>query len=281
MSALTDWLKYNNTGATRNQPLSPELVEALGSFLPDMGLGVEVFSGGQPTSGPHRVGSHRHDLGGAGDMFITRNGDRVGWDDPDNIPLLQDVVRRARAAGITGIGAGEGYMQPGSMHMGFGPPSAWGDGGKSANAPKWLRDAFNAQGPLPGISLASLPADGPKGQESFPAMAPPLPPAYNVADRPIGDTMPAAFDGGSTNPIEGLLAGLKTATGGGKSDGFTQLMSAFGGGGSSAPSGPPKLAPSSISSDPMEPQRMAQAQQMMQQLLNKRRKKVPGLSLMG
>ena len=52
-----DWLRYANQGATRNLPLSPELVNVL-SFLPEMGLTAEVISGGQhhKGSGKPRVG---------------------------------------------------------------------------------------------------------------------------------------------------------------------------------------------------------------------------------
>lgn len=42
-----DWLRYANQGAVRNQPLSDRLTGALG-FLPDLGVSMEVFSGGQP-----------------------------------------------------------------------------------------------------------------------------------------------------------------------------------------------------------------------------------------
>lgn len=140
-----DWLRYANQGATRSQPLSSELVNAL-SFLPDLGVSMEVFSGGQPSSGPNRTGSHRHDEGGAGDVFFYKDGRQLDWANPQDQPTFQDIVRRARAAGVTGIGAGEGYMRPGSMHIGFGSPAVWGAGGSGANAPDWLRTAFGSTG---------------------------------------------------------------------------------------------------------------------------------------
>lgn len=55
-----NWLRYANQGATRNQPIHPNLASAMGSFLPNMG--------------------------------------------------------------VTGFGAGPGYMQPGAMHIGHGNP---------------------------------------------------------------------------------------------------------------------------------------------------------------
>lgn len=140
------WLKYSNQNATRNMPLSPELVNAL-SFLPEMGVQMEVFSGGQPEkgSGEPRVGSTRHDHGNAADVFFSKNGRRLSWENPDDIPVLQEIVSRGKTAGLTGFGAGQGYMQPGSMHVGFGSGAVWGAGGKGANAPDWLKQAYNGQ----------------------------------------------------------------------------------------------------------------------------------------
>jgi hypothetical protein len=139
-----DWLNYANQGATRNQPIAPELAQAM-RFLPEMGITMDVFSGGQPAqgSGGARVGSVRHDDGGSADVFFSQNGRRLDWANPDDVPIYQDIVRRARANGVTGFGAGDGYMQPGSMHVGFGNPAVWGAGGRGTNAPEWLRTAFD------------------------------------------------------------------------------------------------------------------------------------------
>lgn len=138
------WLKYANQGATRNQPLDPKLVNAF-SFLPQKGLQMEVFSGGQAGigSGGPRTGSTRHDHGNAADVFFSLNGRRLDWANPQDQPVYKDIVSQARANGVTGFGAGPGYMQPGSMHVGFGSPGVWGAGGKGANAPGWLREAYN------------------------------------------------------------------------------------------------------------------------------------------
>lgn len=139
-----DWLRYQNQGATRNKPISSELVNAL-SFLPEMGISMEVFSGGQAPkgSGGPRTGSTRHDHGHAADAFFYKDGKRLDWANPEHQPLFQDIVKRARANGVSGIGAGDGYMQPGSMHIGFGKEAVWGADGKGANAPEWLRTAYN------------------------------------------------------------------------------------------------------------------------------------------
>lgn len=142
---MADWLTYANQSAIRNDPLHPRLIEALGSFLPDLGVTVEVFSGGQEATGPNRTGSTRHDHGLAGDFRFYKNGRKLDWANPDDQPIFEEIVRRGKAAGITGIGAGPGYMEPGSMHLGFGSPVVWGDNGKAANAPAWLKAAYDGQ----------------------------------------------------------------------------------------------------------------------------------------
>jgi hypothetical protein len=159
---MAGWLKYSN-GGVRSQPLSSRLVDAL-SFLPEMGIDMEVFSGGQPSSGPNRTGSHRHDDGGAGDVFFSKGGRRLDWRNPADIPTYQEIVRRARERGVTGVGAGEGYMQPGSVHIGFGPEATWGAGGSGKNTPAWLREAFGASGSAPITPTGSKPYDLPGGQ---------------------------------------------------------------------------------------------------------------------
>ncbi len=136
-----DYIQYANQGATRNQPLSPQLTQALG-FLPDLGITARVFSGGQPSAGSNRIGSTRHDYGNAADVMFFQNGRQLDWRNPEDVPIYQEIVKRGRAAGLTGFGAGENYMTPGSMHIGFGTPAVWGEEGRGASAPQWLRDAY-------------------------------------------------------------------------------------------------------------------------------------------
>ncbi len=141
----TDWLTYANQNATRSLPLADPLVQDM-AFLPEMGLGMRVFSGGQYEEGQGpRTGSTRHDHGNAADVFFydLASGRTLDWSNPDDLPLFQDIVRRARENGVTGFGAGDGYMQPGSMHIGYGAPAVWGAGGSGENAPDWLVAAFN------------------------------------------------------------------------------------------------------------------------------------------
>ena len=158
------WLKYSNQGAIRSQPIDPKLANAF-SFLQERGIQMEVFSGGQAgigTGGP-RTGSTRHDHGMAADVMFSQNGRRLDWANPQDQPVFEDIVRTARANGVTGFGAGPGYMRPGSMHVGFGSPGVWGAGGRGSNAPDWLRNAYNSPsvGPraeAPAVDVSKLEA---------------------------------------------------------------------------------------------------------------------------
>lgn len=163
-----DWLQYANTGATRNQPLAPQLVSALDKVAPALGVKVKVFSGGQDAEGSRRTGSHRHDHGGAGDIFLEKDGRQLSWDNPNDRPIFEQFVSLSKKAGLTGFGAGDGYMQPGSMHVGFGAPGVWGAGGSGANAPDWLRKAYGGDlGPTRGPGLAALVNRKPQEVSSF------------------------------------------------------------------------------------------------------------------
>lgn len=203
--ATPAYLRYANQGATRNLPLSPELASALG-FLPELGVTAEVFSGGQAAkgSGGPRTGSVRHDHGNAADVRFYRDGRQLDWANPDDLPLFQEIVQRGKANGLTGFGAGPGYMGEGTMHVGFGSPGVWGAGGRSANAPDWLRQAY---GEAP---AGEVPASG-GGQET----------AYGGA----GD------DRLTENPMQnnpGGLGGLGGWRGVVQSDGFGDVLTALG-----------------------------------------------------
>lgn len=161
-----DYIKLANQGAKRNLDISPQLRQAL-AFLPELGVTAEVFSGGQSSkeefaNGTAKsrgyTGSTRHVHGEAGDFFFYRNGKRLDWSNPQDLPIFEEIVRRAKANGVTGFGAGAGYMQPGSIHIGFGTPGVWGAGGKGDNAAQWLRNVYNnaGQGSIPVDQEAAL-----------------------------------------------------------------------------------------------------------------------------
>lgn len=162
-----DWLKYSNQGATRNDPLDPKLIGAM-SFLGDMGITMDVISGGQEAAGEGgaRTGSTRHDHGKAADVDFYKDGRKLDWNNPDDMPILVQIVQTAKANGVTGIGAGDDYMGAGRFHVGFGNPGVWGAGGKGANAPDWLRSAYG------GVDAGKVPTPGnatpwqPQGQQN-------------------------------------------------------------------------------------------------------------------
>lgn len=194
-----DWVKYANQNATRRLPLNDQLTQAM-SFLPQMGVTMEVFSGGQPAkgSGGPRVGSVRHDHGNAADVFFYKNGRRLDWSNPQDLPIYQDIVRQAKQAGLTGFGAGPGYMQPGSMHIGYGSPGVWGGGGSSRNAPSWLVEAYGgapAGKPMPTFAQASA--------ERTPAVAPTMANMQNKSFDPVGEVLGMAAP---SVPPQGLAA---------------------------------------------------------------------------
>jgi hypothetical protein len=166
------------------------------SFLPEMGVSMEVFSGGQSTAaeGGPRTGSTRHDHGGAADVFFHQNGRRLDWGNPQDQAIFRQIVERGKAGGVTGFGAGPGYMQPGSMHVGFGAPGVWGAGGKGANAPEWLRAAYN------GVPAGKMPAGGAAAPISA-MYAGPTPVAPNA--QPAG--LPSLFAAPGMDPSAPLM----------------------------------------------------------------------------
>lgn len=206
--ATPTWLQYSNQGATRSLPLSPQLVDAFGKFLPELGVTMQVFSGGQEAEGPNRVGSHRHDHGNSGDVFFYKDGRRLDWGNPQDLPFFEQIVSKGKGAGLTGFGAGPGYMQPGSMHVGFGSPGVWGAGGAGRNAPDWLRQAFSGS---PAGQIAATPPpqanmpDGSKGQKvyapSLGSMAPTM-----TASAPTGAVPPAVTAQATQTPTDRMAS---------------------------------------------------------------------------
>lgn len=195
-----DWLKYANQGATRNDPISSELFDALSSYIPDMGLTVEVFSGGQENNTTQGLGSTRHNHGNAADVFFYENGRQLDWADPNDQRIFQEIVSRGKQAGITGWGAGPGYMRPGSMHLGFGNPAVWGAGGKSANAPAWLREAFyNGVAPR-AAQTAALDAANAQAARVAPVPAPTIQ-RPSIENTDYMNALVSQYTGGPMDPI--------------------------------------------------------------------------------
>ena len=129
---------YANSSAIRNQPIQPRLMSILQGAARETGVDVEIFSGGQSRkgSGGRRTGSTRHDDGNAADIRLKSNNQLV-----TDQNILAKFIASVSRLGATGIGHGPGYMGPGEMHVGFGNPAVWGAGGRSANAPAWVKTA--------------------------------------------------------------------------------------------------------------------------------------------
>jgi hypothetical protein len=138
-----------------------------------------------------------------------------------------------------------------------------------------------------GPQMAALPEPG--------QMAPPILGGRNIEDRPVAgvlaaptESVTAATPDASPWDVfkaDGVKAGLNAAAENTKvGKGFDTLLSAMGGGSSRDAQAEAHAVPIQSSLPALEAvdaTRMAQAQQLMQSVLAAKRKKVPGLSLMG
>ena len=171
-----------------------------------MGITMEVFSGGQDgieTGSKQRVGSVRHDHGGAADTFFYKDGRRLDWANEADQPIFDEIVRRGVAAGVTGWGAGPGYMQQGSMHVGMGNPGVWGAGGKGANAPSWIRAAYG----IPWVE-PQRPAAAVAAASAAPAPAPTQKPAAVAAPKAASEVIARGIEAGQSLADQ-ILARIK------------------------------------------------------------------------
>lgn len=139
----SDYLTYNNQGQTRSLPANPQLETTISDVLASMGLTGKVHSGGQNDK-TGRVGGQRHDHGNSVDMDFYKDGRKLSFKNKEDIPIYQEIVQRLKANGVTGFGAGEGYMADGRMHVGYGSPAIWGKDRTNATAAEWLKEAFNS-----------------------------------------------------------------------------------------------------------------------------------------
>lgn len=138
-----DVIKYANQKQTRKLPASDKLVNAAAPVMAQMGLTMKVHSGGQDDS-TGRVGSNRHDHGDSVDADFYQGDRKLSFKNPKDIPILQEMVQRLKANGLTGFGAGDGYMTDGRMHIGYGSSAVWGADGSNASAYDWLKQAASS-----------------------------------------------------------------------------------------------------------------------------------------
>jgi hypothetical protein len=133
-------------GAVRNLPLSQALVNTIERGLAGTGLNWHSYSGGQPPlgSGGRRVGSTRHDNGRAsdGNFKDASTGQVLNGNNQQDRQRIATALGRLRQVGIQGIGWGPGYMGTRGFHIDIvSPANVWGEGGRSANAHSWVRQA--------------------------------------------------------------------------------------------------------------------------------------------
>ena len=137
---------YANQGATRNLKIPQRLYNIIQAAGKQAGIdSIQIFSGGQVPKGQQgpRTGSTRHDTNvGAADVYLYAGGKQLSTARQD--PRVAAFIQAARALGAVGIGAGPGYMGSTGIHVGFGKPAVWGKGGSGANAPSWVKAAYNA-----------------------------------------------------------------------------------------------------------------------------------------
>src|SRR5262245_10310719 len=129
--------KQTTSGATRKLPINETTRRILLTASRQSGLRVYVFSGGQPTQGRNRIGTHRHDLGGAADLYLVDPVTHHILDmrDPDDQVCMASFIQAAVTAGASGVGAGLSYMGANAMHIGGGSAAYWGGA-------KWLAAAY-------------------------------------------------------------------------------------------------------------------------------------------
>ena len=153
--------------AKRNKPITAQLRKVLNTAGEAAGIDtIEIVSGGQDVKGKgtRRTGSTRHDAGRAADVKLLIGERALTFTDTRADPKVLAFVTAAAAAGAIGIGAGVQYMGNETIHVGFGTSVAdkrkltWGKGGRSVNAPRWLRDAARAGWTAPGASAPKVKA---------------------------------------------------------------------------------------------------------------------------
>jgi hypothetical protein len=145
-------VSYNQKGSIRSGKVDILLDSIMVKSYNAVGVTASVNSGGQPSSGKRRVGSHRHDDGHGADMTLKYRGRTLKAGVKAHQPRLASVITELVKNGATGIGIGVGYMGGTRIHVdsrtGKDPKGktyfkgVWGKDNLAANAPKWAKDAY-------------------------------------------------------------------------------------------------------------------------------------------
>ena len=181
------------SGATRSRAISNELGNILRGAGERADVRIVVHSGGQPSTGSNRTGSHRHDndhgqLGAADlDLYDAATGRLLDARNPQDREQMARFIREAVARGATGIGFHPNYMGNNRIHVGGGGANTWGVRGGGGASP-WAREAWlegmrdRARGgpPRPPADIPNVPGRAP---------AVPLPPA-RPTDQVVRDVTP-------------------------------------------------------------------------------------------
>lgn len=163
-----------NHNGVRRLPLSSALKTAIANGLAGSGLDWRSFSGGQPPSGPNRVGSHRHDNGNGsdGEFVESGTGRTLNADNPQDRQKIAGVLAKLKANGVKGFGwdsssTGAGhYMGSSRFHLDVaGPPGVWGSSKRSNTAASWI---ITAIGGTPQGEVVGDIDDGVDGVENMP-----------------------------------------------------------------------------------------------------------------
>lgn len=165
-SAEVNRIILANDGKARSQPITNTLSSQINYAASKNGVTVRVTSGGQmPLAEAKKLGATKnstgdwvlpsgervrhgdaanHDHGNAADIVLIdeKTGKELSQNNPEDRDRIASFIADAIAAGAKGIGAGSDYMNDKTIHVGGSAHDiVWGQGGKSANAPQWLRAA--------------------------------------------------------------------------------------------------------------------------------------------
>lgn len=135
--------KHNGT---RNQPLNSKLRNTIANALAGTGLDWYSFSGGQPATGPNRVGGPRHNNGNASDGEFVDSVKKTSLDadNPTDRARISNALKKLKDAGIQGFGwdsakTGKGhYMGSQRFHIDVYGPGVWGSDKTSSSASPWV-----------------------------------------------------------------------------------------------------------------------------------------------